>query len=128
MQRKRLYTILSAIVFIGLLSVLGAFFVDHEIRQSCLFGLTDCSAMLGTINQALHHLEALGTYFGGVAASPLVFLTLIALALTAVFGAVAPPVFARLRARTLETFDDTPRAVAELRTWLSLFEISPTLA
>ena len=78
MQRKRLYTILSAIVFIGLLSVLGAFFVDHQVADSCVFNLsTNCPLYMGASGEAAHLLQTFGQYLGGIASLPLVLLTLI---------------------------------------------------
>ena len=63
--------ILAGIVFIGLLSVLGAFFVDHQMGESCVFNISsNCPAMLGTIGETVHLLKTFGSYIGGVAALP----------------------------------------------------------
>jgi len=79
MQRKGLYTILSVIVFIGLLSVLGAFFVEHNIHDGCLFSpATNCASFSGIIGEALHHLNSASTYFSGIAVTPLILLALVA--------------------------------------------------
>ena len=83
-RNKRTEKILVGLVFIGLLSVLGAFFVVHQMNATCVFNVSaNCPALLGTMGETLHLLEIFGEYVGGVVVMP--FVLLMAAALTLVY-------------------------------------------